>query len=122
LDAFIGSPDHPDEAALRRAAQRFVIAVLENDAAPDPVETLRAFAASVIQEAAIVALTASLTDRALTRDEAAREEREVKDWIAARLANTDLGLQGGNLDLARFGEATQRLTEDALEIMAAVKA
>lgn len=117
LDEFLGRPNHPDDAAVRRAADDFLERILTAEVAPDPAAVVREFAGALIFEMAVVPLTEGLQANRLTRRDAERAEKILKEWLEARLPAADLGVRGGRIDLSALSATTQTLTATAVDMM-----
>lgn len=114
LDLFIGPGRHPDETALRKAADEFVKGVLSADEPPDPAACVRGFVAEYLWGVAEVELTNGFNERRLTPEDVTLREREVKDWIDARTRRIDPGIVTATPDALRA--LARRLAETAIDI------
>lgn len=117
LDAFLGRPNHPDDAAVRKAADGFLEVILTADEVPDAAGTVREFAMSLIFEMSIVPLTEGLREERLSRRDAQKAEQTLKDWLHERMADVDLGVGDGHVDLTTLAETTRRLTAFGVQMM-----
>ncbi|MCC6832865.1 MAG: hypothetical protein IT200_16120 [Thermoleophilia bacterium] len=117
LDEFLGRPNHPDDAAVRRAADGFLERILTAEVEPDPAAVVREFAGALIFQMAVVPLTEGLQEKRLSRRDAERAEKALKDWLDARLPGVDLGVRGESIDLSTLAATTQTLTAVAVDMM-----
>jgi hypothetical protein len=119
LNATVGAASHPDDVALRRAADQFLKHVLTADAEPEPVELIRDFVASYIHNVGLVEVTRQLDEGEIDQVAALQKEREVRDWTRARLRRENFGIEGPIVSLRDFQQTAARLAATALTILRA---
>jgi hypothetical protein len=119
LDAILGQPDHPDDVAVRRAADEQLRELLTTspDGDPDPLDLLRGFVSKLIHQVAIVELVDQLDRGAADQTAALRKERRIGEWIRARLRRERFGTTGALVALADFQRVAARLLATALSIL-----
>jgi len=119
LDAILGQPDHPDDVAVRRAADEQLRELLTTspDGDPDPLDLLRGFVGKLIHRVAVVELVDQLDRGATDQAAALRKERRIGEWIRARLRRERFGATGALVALADFQRVAARLLATALSIL-----
>ncbi|HYN35682.1 MAG TPA: hypothetical protein VEV82_01790, partial [Actinomycetota bacterium] len=110
LNATLGDANHPDEFALRRAADEFLKEVLTSEPVPDPVELLRDFVAKLIHSLGIVELMRQLDKGAVDAQAAAKKEKQIAAWIKARLRKESFSVEGTLLSLREFQRTAAKLS------------
>jgi hypothetical protein len=120
LNATIGAASHPDDVALRRAADEFLKQVLTADTTePEPIGLIRDFVASYIFNVSLVEIAKQLDEGQIDQAEALLREREIRDWTRARLRREDFGIDGPLVSLRDFQQTAARLAATALTILQA---
>jgi hypothetical protein len=119
LDAILGQPNHPDDVAVRRAADEQLREILTSPSGddPDPLDLLRGFLGKLIHQIAVVELVGQLDRGAADPAVALRKERRLGEWIRARLAREQFGAAGALVALADFQRIAARLLATALSIL-----
>jgi hypothetical protein len=119
LNAILGQPDHPDDVAVRRAADEQLREILTTtpDGDPDPLDLLRGFIGKLIYRVAVVELVDQLDRGAADQTSALRKERRIGEWIRARLRGERFGVTGALIALADFQRVAARLLATALSIL-----
>lgn len=116
LNAIIGDTTHPDDVALRKAADEFLKKIL-TDTPPTPLDAIRDFVVFLIVGLSMVEVKSQLDSGAVDIAEAIKKEKSVKEWIIARLSKEDFGLSNITIGIAEFQQITARLMATALEIL-----
>jgi hypothetical protein len=119
LNATVGAASHPDDVALRRAADEFLKQVLTAASEPEPADMIRDFVASYIFNVGLVEITKQLDDGNIDQTVALEKEREIRDWTRVRLRREDFGIQGAIVSLRDFQQTAGRLAATALMILRA---
>lgn len=119
LNATVGAASHPDDVALRRAADEFLKQVLTAASEPAPAELIRDFVASYIFNVGLVEITKQLDQGNIDQVVALEKEREIRDWTRVRLRREDFGIQGAIVSLRDFQQTAARLVSTALTILRA---
>jgi hypothetical protein len=119
LDAILGQPNHPDDVAVRRAADEQLREILTSPSGddPDPLDLLRGFVSRLLHQVAVVELVDQLDRGAADPAVALRKERRLGEWIRARLARERFGATGALVALADFQRIAARLLATALSIL-----
>jgi hypothetical protein len=117
LNATVGAASHPDDVALRRAADEFLKQVLTAASEPEPAELIRDFVASYIFNVGLVEITKQLDEGNIDQVLALEKEREIRDWTRVRLRREDFGIQGAIVSLRDFQQTAARLASTALTIL-----
>jgi hypothetical protein len=119
LNAILGQPDHPDDVAVRRAADEQLRELLTTspDGEPDPLDLLRGFVGKLIHRVAVVELVDQLDRGAADQTAALRKERRIGEWIRTRLRRERFGATGTLVALADFQRVAARLLATALSIL-----
>lgn len=117
LNATLGDANHPDEFALRRAADEFLKQILTAGQVPKPVELLRDFVAKLIHNLGIVELMRQIDTGAVDARAAARKEKRIGDWIRTRLRRETFDVKGALLSIREFQAVAARLAATALTIL-----
>jgi hypothetical protein len=118
LNATIGEPGHPDDYALRRAANDFLKQVL-TDETTDALSVLRDFVGAYLNNIALVELMQQLNDGRVDAKEAVNKEREIKAWVIARLRKEQFKAEGGLIQIEQFRQTAARLVQAAVKILRA---
>ena len=118
LDAILGEAGHPDDVALRQAADEFLKSIL-GDTPPEPLETLRRFVASLIFKMGLVEVRQQLKDHDIDASKAVEIERSLNKWIEARLAREDFGSTGRLVKPRDFQVVAMKLVRTAISIIRA---
>jgi hypothetical protein len=116
-NATLGDASHPDEFALRRAADEFLKEILTSEPVPDPVELLRDFIAKLIHSLGVVELMRQLDDGAVDAQAAAKKEKRIAAWIKARLRKESFSVEGSLVSLREFQRTAAKLSATALTIL-----
>jgi hypothetical protein len=119
LNATLGAASHPDDVALRRAADQFLKLVLTAETVPEPIDLLRDFVALYIHSVGLVEIGKQLTEGVIDQALAVRREREIRDWIRARLRRETFGVEGPIVSYQQFRQTAARLAETAFTILRA---
>lgn len=119
LDAVLGDAAHPDDVALRQAADEFLKSVL-SDRPPTPLDAIRRFVAVLIYRLGMVELKRQLKEEGIDSRYAARTEAMIREWIDARLAREDFRVRGRLVRLRDFQRVATRLMKAAISILQAV--
>jgi hypothetical protein len=119
LNAILGQPDHPDDVAVRRAADEQLRELLTTspDGDPDPLDLLRGFVGKLIHQVAVVELVDQLDRGAADQTAALRKERRIGEWIRARLRRERFGATGALVALVDFQRVAARLLATSLSIL-----
>lgn len=117
LNATLGDANHPDEFALRRAADEFLKAILTSESVPEPVDLLRDFIARLIHNLGIVELMRQIDDGVVDAPAAAKKEKNIGAWITTRLRRETFKIQGSLVSLSEFQATAARLSATALTIL-----
>lgn len=118
LDAVLGEGGHPDEHALRRAVAGAIKEVLQSDAPPDEIETLRSFVANFVFQIALVELQGELTSGHVSAAESAQRESRIQRWLERRVRLLQFPTEG-RLPITRFREAAAGLAQEAIRVLRA---
>lgn len=119
LNATVGAASHPDDVALRRAADEFLKEILTAASEPEPVDLLRDFVAAYIFNVGLVEISKQLDDGAIDQAVAVQKEGEIRDWTRARLRSEDFGIRAAVVSLQDFQRTAGRLASTALTILRA---
>lgn len=117
LNATLGDANHPDEFALRRAADEFLKEILISELVPDPVDLLRDFVAKLIHSLGVVELMRQLDEGAVDAQAAAKKEKRIAAWIKARLRKESFNVEGTLVSLREFQRTAAKLSATALTIL-----
>lgn len=117
LNATLGDANHPDEFALRRAADEFLKEILTRDPIPDPVDLLRDFIAKLIHNLGVVELMKQIDDGAVDAQAAAKKEKRIAAWIQTRLRKESFSVEGTLVSLREFQRTAAKLSATALTIL-----
>lgn len=117
LNATLGDANHPDEFALRRAADEFLKEILTGNPVPDPVELLRDFIAKLIHNLGVVELMRQIDGGAVDAQAAAKKEKRIAAWVKARLRKESFSVEGTLVSLREFQRTAANLSATALTIL-----
>lgn len=118
LNATIGDATHPDDVAVRRAADEFLKQILTENP-PTALDAVRGFVAALILRLGMVELKRQLDSGDIDPATASLKEKTIQDWIQARLRSEDFGLNGAIIAIADFQRTAATLAATALEILRA---
>lgn len=109
IDVVVGTATSIADAEIARATSSMIIALLEADAEPTPVEVVRIFAAEYVYEICLTELGSHMRDG--TRDGAASvvPEDDMRELIEARVAS--LQIEGDSIE----ADALESTIDDVLE-------
>lgn len=116
LDAVLGEGSHPDEAALRRASLEALKEVLAANDEPEPIDSLRSFVTNFVFEQSLVELQRQMTEAGLTTEEAAEQERTIKNYLAVRVKRVKMPASG-NLHPSDIKNEAVRLTKEVIKLL-----
>lgn len=120
LDLVLGEAGHPDEQAIRRAAIEEVKKILNNQAPQQTaLESIRDFIGGLAIQIGLVELGKKILAGTTTREDAARKEGALKQWVASKMRNLDLG-QFGNVKSTQCHSAAYDMARSALRLMGAM--
>lgn len=117
LNATIGATSHPDDVALRRAADQFLKVVLTAESEPEPIDLLRDFVAAYINSLGLVELGKELAKGTIDQAVAVQREREIRDWTRVRLRRESFGIEGPVVSFEDFQKTAARLAATAFSIL-----
>ncbi|MEU7719106.1 MULTISPECIES: hypothetical protein [Streptomyces] len=118
LQAVLGDAGHPDEAALRKAATRYVKAVLVD---PEPLvqqDALRGLVTEWIYELSLVELGSQKAEGNLTAQEAIGKQRLVRSWLERRLKQINVP-DTRRMTVREFTATAAEVTGEALRMLRA---
>ncbi|MFJ8637215.1 hypothetical protein [Streptomyces sp. NPDC093568] len=118
LQAVLGDAGHPDEAALRKAATRWVKAVLLDPEPPAPQEGLRGLVVEWIYELSLVELGSQKAQGNLTAQEAIRKQRWLRSWLERRLKRLAIP-DTRRMTVQQFSATAAKVTGEALRMLRA---
>ena len=118
LDAILGDAGHPDEVALRQAADEFLKSVL-TDAPPTALDALRRYVGSLIYRVGMIELKGQRLSEQVDAQRCADAEVMLKDWIEQRLGREDFGIRGEIVELSQFQRVAIRLVKAGITILKA---
>jgi hypothetical protein len=118
LQAVLGDAGHPDEAALRKAATRWVKAVLLDPEPPAPQEGLRGLVVEWIYELSLVELGSQKAQGNLTAQEAIRKQRWLRSWLERRLKRLVIP-DTRRMTVQQFSATAAKVTGEALRMLRA---
>ncbi|MEU3553387.1 hypothetical protein [Streptomyces fragilis] len=118
LQAVLGDAGHPDEAALRKAATRWVKAVLLDSEPPAPQEGLRGLVVEWIYELSLVELGSQKAQGNLTAQEAIRKQRWLRSWLERRLKRLIIP-DARRMTVQQFTTTAAKVTGEALRMLRA---
>lgn len=119
LAALIGEGAHPDDAVFRKAAAEQVKAVLSADTPPDPLRVIQDYVARVVVDLGILEIRAQMK-AGLPDAEVVEKERDLKDYVRARVRNLGHRLAGdGVVSVRNLQETAARVTREALAVLRA---
>ena len=114
-DEIIGSSSNADEQALKAAVVQILI-TMDPDAPRAPQEAIRDVIAAYVSELASVELTAALTAREITDQEAMRLEEQIREYIAIRRDAIEVPATGLTT-IQDFEDAAELLMQEVLLIL-----
>jgi hypothetical protein len=119
LDLVLGEAGHPDEQAIRSAAIEEVKKIM-NSHAPQrsALESVRDFIGSLAVQIGLVELGKRILAGTTSRQDAARKERDLKQWVASKIRAVDLS-QYGTVHSTRCHQVAYDMARNALRLMAA---
>jgi hypothetical protein len=118
LQAVLGDAGHPDEAALRKAATRWVKAVLLDPQPPAPQEGMRGLVTEWIYELSLVELGSQKAQGNLTAQEAIRKQRWLRSWLERRLKGLIVP-DTRRMTVQEFTATAAKVTGEALRMLRA---
>ncbi|MFI1209984.1 hypothetical protein ACH4UV_20485 [Streptomyces sp. NPDC020802] len=118
LQAVLGDAGHPDEAALRKAATRYVKAVLVDPEPPVQQDALRGLVIEWIYELSLVELGSQKAEGNLTAQEAIGKQRLVRSWLERRLKQIDVP-DTRSMTVREFTATAAEVTGEALRMLRA---
>ncbi|MFF3663377.1 hypothetical protein [Streptomyces olivochromogenes] len=118
LQTVLGDAGHPDEAALRKAATRYVKAVLVDPDPPAQQDGLRGLVTEWIYELSLVELGSQKAQGDLTAQEAISKQRLVRSWLERRLKNIDVP-DTRHMTVREFSATAAEVTGEALRMLRA---
>ncbi|MFD3571819.1 hypothetical protein [Streptomyces sp. NPDC058667] len=118
LQTVLGDAGHPDEAALRKAATRYVKAVLVDPDPPAQQDGLRGLVTEWIYELSLVELGSQKAQGDLTAQEAISKQRWVRSWLERRLKNIDVP-DTRRMTVQEFTATAAKVTGEALRMLRA---
>lgn len=118
LQTVLGDAGHPDEAALRKAATRYVKAVLLDPQPPAQQDGLRGLVTEWIYELALVELGSQKAQGNLTAQEAIVKQRLVRSWLERRLKHINIP-DTRHMTVREFSTTAAEVTGEALRMLRA---
>ncbi|MET9562199.1 hypothetical protein [Streptomyces tauricus] len=118
LQTVLGDAGHPDEAALRKAATRYVKAVLVDPDPPAQQDGLRGLVTEWIYELSLVELGSQKAQGDLTAQQAISKQRLVRSWLERRLKNIDVP-DTRRMTVREFSATAAEVTGEALRMLRA---
>jgi hypothetical protein len=120
LDLVLGEAGHPDEQAIRRAAIEEVKKIMNSQTPQQSaVESIRDFIGSLAIQIGMVELGKKILAGTATREDAARKEGALKQWVASKMRTLDLG-QFGTVKSSQCHSAAYDMAKSALRLMGAM--
>jgi hypothetical protein len=114
----IGDTTHPDDVALRKAADEFLKKIL-TASPPTALDAIRDFVASLILRLGMIEVKRQLDSGDVDVAKAIQKEKTIAEWISARLRAENFGLSGVIIAIAQFQNVARRLMATALQILRA---
>ncbi|MER6718070.1 hypothetical protein [Streptomyces halstedii] len=118
LQTVLGDAGHPDEAALRKAATRYVKAVLLDPEPPAQQDGLRGLVTEWIYELALVELGSQKAQGNLTAQEAIAKQRLIRSWLERRLKRIGIP-DTRHMTVREFSATAAEVTGEALRMLRA---
>ena len=118
LQAVLGDAGHPDEAALRKAATRWVKAVLLDAEPPAIQEGLRGLVIEWIYELSLVELGSQKAQGNLSAQGAIRKQRWLRSWLERRLKRLVIP-DMRRMTVGEFSATAAKVTGEALRMLRA---
>ncbi|MFD8111045.1 MULTISPECIES: hypothetical protein [Streptomyces griseus group] len=118
LQTVLGDAGHPDEAALRKAATRYVKAVLLDPEPPPQQDGLRGLVTEWIYELALVELGSEKAQGNLTAQEAITKQRMIRSWLERRLKKIGVP-DTRRMTVQEFCATAAKVTGEALRMLRA---
>ncbi|MFJ6390135.1 hypothetical protein ACIQJT_21300 [Streptomyces sp. NPDC091972] len=118
LQAVLGDAGHPDEAALRKAATRWVKAVLLDAEPPAMQEGLRGLVIEWIYELSLVELGSQKAQGNLSAQGAIRKQRWLRSWLERRLKRLVIP-DMRRMTVGEFSATAAKVTGEALRMLRA---
>jgi hypothetical protein len=119
LDLVLGEAGHPDEQAIRSAAIEEVKKIMNSQAPQQSaLESVRDFIGALAVQIGLVELGKRILAGTTSRQDAARKERDLKQWVASKIRALDL-LQYGTVHSTRCHQVAYDMARNALRLMAA---
>ncbi|MDX2546921.1 hypothetical protein ACOT81_05335 [Streptomyces sp. WI04-05B] len=118
LQRVLGDAGHPDEAALRKAATRYVKAVLVDPEPPAQSDGLRGLVIEWIYELSLVELGSQKAQGSLTAQEAITKQRLIRSWLERRLKHIDVP-DTRHMTVREFSATAAKVTGEALRMLRA---
>ena len=119
LDLALGEAGHPDEQAVRSAAIEEVKKIMNNLAPQQSaLESVRDFIGALAVQIGLVELGKRILAGTTSRTDAARKERDLKQWVVSKMRTLDL-TQYGTVSSVRCHQVAFDMARNALRLMAA---
>lgn len=119
LDLVLGEAAHPDEQAIRSAAIEEVKKIMNNQAPQQSaLESVRDFIGTLAVQIGLVELGKRIQAGTTSKTDAARKERDLKQWVAAKIHGLDLA-QYGTVRNVRCHQVAFDMARNALRLMTA---
>lgn len=111
----LGTPAHPEDAALKSAAMQTMLQAMEAPEEPDAERLVEMFTGNLTYEYALVELTSEHRRDPVPPAEAAKMEQEIKEYIVSDISNP-VDKPVGKLSKQGLIDKAMSLAQDALGI------
>ncbi|MEU6674545.1 hypothetical protein [Streptomyces sp. NPDC046925] len=118
LQTVLGNAGHPDETALRKAATRWVKAVILDPEPPAQQDGLRGLVVEWIYELSLVELGSQKAQGDLTPQQAIRKQRWLRSWLERRLKHLAIP-DTSRMAVRDFSATAAKVTGEALRLLRA---